>query len=244
MKPKTASVSQNRKGARREHLSPGPLRLCANFPSMAGAALMACASGAWAGEMEAMHDHHHGMHHPMAAPAVTAPSRDVRLYDLPLVDHRGQPVRLQSDLVRDRLVAINFIYTSCTAVCPLLSTVFEQMQAQLGERLGRDVLLISISIDPNVDTPARLQAYADRFHARPGWLFLTGDKGNVDQVLLGLGAYSASPADHAAMILVGDGAVGGWTRFYGFPAPEKLIARLDELGAQKRLTAAPAEKQP
>ena len=124
---------------------------------------------------------------------------------------------------------MDFVYTTCTTVCPVLSAVFGQLQGRLGQRLGRDVFLVSVSVDPIRDTPSRLQAYAAQHQAGPGWIWLTGDKPAVDRVLEGLGAYAPNYEDHPPMVLVGDGKSGNWTRFFGFPGPDQLLAKVDEL---------------
>lgn len=179
------------------------------------------------------HAHHHAMQ--AAAPQVAeVPPQAVELRDLELLDQDGKTRRFRQDVIGDRLVAINFVYTTCTTVCPMQTAIFSTLQERLRDRLGRDVALVSISIDPVTDIPPRLKAYADSHQVRPGWTWLTGDKARVDQVLLGLGAYAADITQHPAMVLVGDGRSGSWSRFYGFPQPEQILARLDALQAARQ----------
>jgi protein SCO1 len=90
-----------------------------------------------------------------------------------------------------------------------------------------------VSLDPARDTPERMKAFAARFKARPGWTWLTGAPGDVEQALRGLGAYTASFADHPPMILVGDGKTGTWSRFNGFPRQDQVLAKVDELAAAR-----------
>jgi protein SCO1/2 len=176
------------------------------------------------------HAHHKAM---MNKPAEPAKSADVDLKDLTLLDQQGREVRFVSDVIGDRIVVMDFVYTSCTTVCPVLSAVFGQLQERLGDRLGDDVALVSVSVDPTRDTPERLKAYADNLNARAGWLWLTGPKTSVDEVLDGLGAYSPNFEDHPAMVLVGDGRSGQWSRFFGFPSPDRLIEQVDALQAAR-----------
>jgi len=181
------------------------------------------------------HAHHRAM---MAAPPVNAPeSTTVRLSDRELIDQTGTRVHFASDVVGDRIVVMDFVYTSCTTVCPVLSAVFAQVQARLGERLGREVMLVSVSVDPARDTPARLAAYAARHQAREGWVWLTGEKPVVDRVLQDLGAYSTNFEDHPSMVLVGDGRTGTWTRYFGFPGTDQIMARVNELAAARHTAA-------
>lgn len=162
---------------------------------------------------------------------------DVKLLDLELVDKRGNPVKFQSEAIGDRIVVIDFVYTRCTTVCPVLSQVLALVQDGLGDRLnGQDIRLVSISVDPTADTPARLNAFAVRFGAGPAWWWLTGRKHDIDRVLDALGAYTPDFADHPSMVLVGDGRNGGWTRFYGFPSPDRILAKINELVAIRDTT--------
>lgn len=164
-------------------------------------------------------------------------SMELDLPDADLVTQDGDAVRLASDVIGDRIVVVDFIYTTCTTVCPVLSAVLSQVQAKLGDRLGSDVLLVSITVDPNRDTPARLKAYSGKLGAREGWTWLTGDKTVVDGVLKAFGAYTPNFEDHPSMIVVGDGASGEWGRFLGFPAASQILTRIDELSASRSLAA-------
>jgi protein SCO1/2 len=162
----------------------------------------------------------------------------VQLHDRTLLDQDGEPVRFATDVIGDRIVVMDFVYTTCTTVCPVLSAVFGQVQNRLGERLGKEVALVSVSVDPGRDTPQRLKAYATSHHAEPGWVWLTGDKTSVDEVLDGLGAYTPNFEDHPSMVLVGDGRSGNWSRFFGFPGPDQLLAVVDELAMARQAATA------
>ena len=140
---------------------------------------------------------------------------------------------LSSDIVGDRIVVVDFIYTTCTTVCPVLSAVLMQVQDELGDRLGTEVMLVSISVDPQRDTPARLKDYAGKLHARDGWTWLTGDKLAVDEVLKDFGAYTPNFEDHPAMVLVGDGTTGEWSRFLGFPGANHIVDKINEFSAAR-----------
>jgi protein SCO1 len=157
----------------------------------------------------------------------------VKLLDLPLLDQDGKTVRFRTDVVGDRIVVIDTFFTTCGLICPILGAIMMELQEKAGDRFGRDVVLVSISVDPLTDIPPRLKQYAARWEARPGWIFLTGGKPNVDQVLTGLGLYTANFADHPPTFLVGDGKTGEWTRFYGFATPEQLMERITELTGKR-----------
>src|SRR5512139_2333680 len=153
----------------------------------------------------------------------------VRLLDTPLLDQDGKEVRFASEADGKKVVVVDTFFTTCTLICPILGAIFADLQDQLGDRIGRDVRLISITVDPQTDIPPRLKIYAEQWEAKPGWLFLTGGKKDVDQVLEGLGLYSADFTDHPSTFLVGDGQEGKWTRFYGFATPEQLMGKVGEL---------------
>ena len=155
------------------------------------------------------------------------------LPDAVLVTQDGAEVSLQSDVVGDRIVVMDFVYTTCTTVCPVLSAIFSQVQNKLGDRLGREVVMVSMSVDPNRDTPARLKSYATKFRAADGWLWLTGHQQTVIEVLEEFGAYTPNFADHPSMVLVGDGRSGQWARFIGFPAADQIIKKVDEFSAAR-----------
>jgi cytochrome oxidase Cu insertion factor (SCO1/SenC/PrrC family) len=104
--------------------------------------------------------------------------------------------------------------------------------------------MVSVTVDPARDTPAKLKAYARKWKARPGWVWLTGSKDVVDRVLKGMGAYTPSFTDHPPMVLVGDGRTGAWTRFNGFPNQGLILSRVDEItaaGGGKTTTARKGE---
>lgn len=205
-------------------------------------ASMVCCAGALAAD--AHHAHHGGDPHAMhraqgaAAPAAAAvAAANVELLDTRLLNQDGEPLRFDSEAVGDGVVVIDFVYTRCTTVCPVLSTVFAQLQERLGPRVGSDVRLVSLSLDPVSDTPARLKEYAIRYASGPGWTWLTGDKPEVDRTLLALGAYVGDPASHPPMVLVGDVRRGGWTRFVGIASPERIAARAEELLAARHVAS-------
>ena len=135
----------------------------------------------------------------------------------PLTTHEGKTVRFYDDLIKGKVVAVNLIYTSCSFACPLETARLAQVQKLLGDRMGKDVFFYSISIDPEHDTPAVLKAYAEKFHAGPGWLFLTGKKADIDTIGRKLGIYSdpGSPDGHAPHLLIGNEATGQWMRNSG-----------------------------
>ena len=180
------------------------------------------------------HAAHKAMMKKQAEPAKSA---DVELLDRTLVDQDGREVKFVSDVIGDKIVVMDFVYTTCTTVCPVLTALFGQVQAQLGERLGEDVVLVSVSVDPTRDTPQRLKAYAAKHKAQPGWVWLTGPKSTMDEVLDGLGAYTPNFENHPSMVLVGDGRTGEWSRFFGFPSTDRIMDQVNTLQAARQTAA-------
>jgi protein SCO1 len=155
--------------------------------------------------------------------------------DTPVVDQHGKRLNFYTDLVKGKVVAINFIFTTCTTICPPLGATFAKVGELGGERFGRDFQLISISIDPTTDTPQRLKAWSERFNAKPGWTLVTGLKGDIDQLLKALGGFSASIRDHTPAVLIINDTQGVMTRAYGLASPAKLLSVIDAAG--KAMTA-------
>lgn len=175
---------------------------------------------------------HHAPPTPSAAPLKPQAAR-IQLADTPLLDQLGRKTRLRSDAIGDRIVVVDFVYTTCTTVCPVLSAVMAQVQDKLAARPLRDVALLTLTVDPVRDTPARLKGFAASLGAGPNWTWLTGPKPQVDEALKAFGAYTANFAEHPPLVLVGDARNGKWLRFYGFPTPDQLLAAVNDLSAAR-----------
>jgi len=169
--------------------------------------------------------------------ATPAPPRDVnaitsmRISDFNIQDQNGKSLKFYSDLVKGKVVAINFVFTTCTTICPPLTATFRKVQEQLLEHKF-DVQLISISVDPSTDTPERLHAFAEKFKAEPGWTFVTGNSSDIELLLKELGGYVANKNDHTPMVLIGNDKAGYWTRAYGLSSPDALVKLLTEASSR------------
>jgi len=165
-----------------------------------------------------------------AAAQATAPEAQpldgLSVPDVSLVDQDGKPVHFYSDLVKDKVVAMNFVFTTCTTICPPMGATFAKLQKLLA---GKDVHLISVSVDPATDTPERLKAWAGKFGASPGWTLVTGDRNEVTRLLKALGVYTAAIGDHSPLVLLGNDAAHRWTRAYGLAPPAKLAELISQL---------------
>ena len=177
------------------------------------------------------HAKHRAMMKQKSEPAAESVRIDLR--DRLLVDQDGEELMFVSDVIGDNIVVMDFVYTTCTTICPVLSALFTQVQGKLGEAVGDEVTLVSMSVDPVRDTPQRLKAYSAKHRAGEGWLWLTGPKSDVEDVLNGLGAYTPSFEDHPSMVLIGDGRTGEWKRLFGFPNPDRIVQIVNDFREQR-----------
>jgi protein SCO1/2 len=133
-----------------------------------------------------------------------------------VVDQDGNRYRFYDDLVKDRVVMINFFFQSCGDTCPLTTQNLRQVQDLLGERMGTDIFMYSISLQPEFDSPAILHDYARLWDVRPGWRFLTGKPAGIEQLRKGLGFSSSNPAydlvldNHTGLVRYGNDRVDRW----------------------------------
>ena len=184
-----------------------------------------------------------------AAAPPTDPSRPNRnkmmIPDVEVLDQFGNELHFYTDLIKDKTVAINFIFTNCTTICPPLAATFARLQKEMGDKIGKDVHLISISVDPVTDTPERLKAWGAKFKAGPGWTFVTGEKQEMDKLLSALGASVSKREDHTPALIIGNDAKGVWTRTYGLAKIPQIMGVIQDVIAGKvEETSKSAEDKP
>ena len=147
-------------------------------------------------------------------------------------------VRFYDDLLKDKIVAINLIYTTCKYKCPVETALLAQVQKILSDQVGKDIFFYSISIEPKHDTPEVLKAYAEKFKVGPGWLFLTGKEDEIEQISKKLGLYSrpvpSDPDGHTPTLLIGNVATGNWMRLSALDNVRFLARKLTELIDNRR----------
>lgn len=161
---------------------------------------------------------------PAVASETTARSnRKMVIPDVNVLDQDGNALHFYSDLIKDKTVAINFIFTNCTTICPPLAATFARVQKELGDKVGKDVHFISISVDPLTDTPERLKAWGAKFKAGAGWTFVTGEKQEMDKLLNALGAAVSKREDHTPAMIIGNDGKGVWTRTYGLSKTGQIV---------------------
>ena len=152
--------------------------------------------------------------------------------NIPLVTQDGETVHFFDDLIKDKVVMINLIYTTCRDTCPLETARLKVVQKILGDRVGKDIFLYSISIDPKHDTPEVLKAYAEKFRIGPGWLFLTGKEDDIVLLRKKLGVYrededrNANFDDHDISLVIGNQKTGQWIKSSPFDNPHMLAEKV------------------
>lgn len=160
----------------------------------------------------------------------------VKLADVELTDQQRRRGRLPRDFVAGRIVVANFVFTTCSSVCPVISAIFAQLQQQLPADLARDTVMLSLSVDPLNDTPDRLDAQAKQYGSAANWRWLTGRVEDMEAALKGFGAYVSRPDDHLPMAVVGDPVSDTWYRFTGTPGVQQLLRTVQQLQQQRHAT--------
>jgi protein SCO1 len=168
---------------------------------------------------------------PAPAPATNGAESNAQKYftDTLLVNQDGEKMRFYSDLLQGKTVIINSFFATCQGSCLPITRNLEKVQEALGDRLGKDARIISISVDPTVDTPNELKAFSKKFHARPGWYFLTGNKENVDFILKKLGQYVEEKNDHYNIVIIGNERTGLWKKAFGLAKSDELVKVVDSV---------------
>lgn len=168
-------------------------------------------------------------HEAVAAPADSPWGKDY-FPNIALVNQDGKTLKFYDEMIKDKVVLINFFYATCHDACTLETAKLRQVQEALGDRVGRDIFMYSISIDPSQDNPATLKAYMDKFQVGPGWQFLTGNEADINYLRKKLGLYEdgQSKSEHTMNMIIGNEATGRWKVRSTFDNPKVLAKVLGE----------------
>ena len=145
-----------------------------------------------------------------------------------LLTHEGKSVRFYDDLIRGRIVTLNFMYARCQNICPGMTSNLVMVQRALGKRVGREIFMYSITLKPEEDTPLVLKSYAATHDVKPGWLFLTGQHDDIEMLRRRLGFVDPDPAvdadtsQHIGVVLYGNDALDRWAACPALTAPEEM----------------------
>ena len=161
----------------------------------------------------------------LPAPTLSSTESPAQKYftDVELVTQNGEKKRFYTDLLQGKVVIINSFFGTCKGTCLPMNRNLEKVQEALGDHIGKDVHILSISVDPTVDTPASLKEYAKTLNAKKGWYFLTGDPQNVGFALKKLGQFVSDKNDHTNIILIGNDRTGLWKKAFGLAPAAELI---------------------
>ena len=149
--------------------------------------------------------------------------------DVTLVNQNGARVKLKDLINSDKPVVVDFIYGTCTTICPVLSAGYVNLQRKLGQN-NTNVHLISISIDPENDTPKVMKEYLKRYRAQPGWDFLTGSRADIDKVMHAFNAYISNKMYHYPLVLIRNPKDGKWVRIFGLTSTSELLNEYKKVG--------------
>jgi len=159
-------------------------------------------------------------------PRFTRSEVKVDVPDVTLIDQDGNEVKFRDLLITDTPVFVDFIFATCTTICPVLSAGYASMQRKLVDDPDR-VRLVSITIDPENDGPQELTAYLERYGARPGWEFLTGTREDIDDVMQAFNAWVPDKMSHRPLIYIRSPKDGSWVELKGFAGGKDLMAELE-----------------
>lgn len=171
------------------------------------------------------------------SPSPTQKAARILFSDRRLLTQRGDEVAFYSDVLRGKIVLLHLIFTQCADACPSQTATVAQVQKLLAPRVGSEFALVSITVDPERDTPQVLRDYAAKFDAKDGWLFLTGSKRDVDDVLRRLGRLAPTREAHTSLFMLGNVDAGQWLNVHPLAAPEEIARRMRSLAE-----AAPAPR--
>ena len=141
-------------------------------------------------------------------------------------DQNGKALHFYDDVIKDKIVVVSFIYAKCHDLCPLTTARLAEVRHRLGDLVGRDLYFVSITIDPENDTPAIMKAYAEPFEPGPGWVFLTGAAADIKEIRTKLGELSRQKSEHTAEVLLGNDRTGEWARNSAMSDPALLVMNI------------------
>ena len=162
--------------------------------------------------------------------------------DIEVVNQDGQHVRFNSQVVEGRIAIVTGFFTTCSSMCPITQEKLAQVAKLLGPRLGKDVVIVSVSVDAENDTPARMKDWAEKFHIGHGWTLLSGNRPEVDTLLKSLGLFVELRQRHQSALMIGSAATG-WVRISSWTAPEKLARLAETMSSEKPAVNASIHRQ-
>ena len=162
--------------------------------------------------------------------------------DIEVVNQDGQHVRFNSQVVDGRIAIVTGFFTTCSSMCPITQEKLSRVAKLLGPRLGKEVVIVSVSVDAENDTPARMKDWAEKFHTGPGWTLLSGNRAEVDTLLKSLGLFVELRQRHQSALMIGSAATG-WVRISSWTPSEKLAKLAESMSSAKPVTNVSISRQ-
>jgi protein SCO1 len=153
--------------------------------------------------------------------------------DIEVVNQDGRHVRFNSQVIDGRIAIVTGFFTTCSSMCPITQEKLAQVAKLLGSRLGKDVVIVSVSVDAENDTPSRMKSWGEKFHIGAGWTLLSGNRTEVDTLLKSLGLFVELPQRHQSALMIGSAATG-WVRISSWTSSEKLVKLVDSMSSANR----------
>ncbi|HEY6803056.1 MAG TPA: SCO family protein [Pyrinomonadaceae bacterium] len=210
-----------------------------------GAALLICVIGVSVFGQSTMdqmpnHDHKHVTASQLASDSnatelvkkpgtVTVGTVQIPIPDLVVLDQNGTQKHFYSDLIKDKVVVLSFFFTSCVSVCPAMSVALTKLQTNLGDKLGKDVFIITVTKDPETDTPAKLREWGNKVGVKPGWTMVTGETKVIEKLVRDFTGDPLGRGLHNTVFILGSDKTGEWTDLHEFTSADELRQQVDLL---------------
>jgi protein SCO1/2 len=159
--------------------------------------------------------------------AVTVDKIQIEIPDLLVMDQDGVKRRFYSDLIKDKVVILSFFFSSCPTMCPVMNNTLGKLQTTLGDRLGKDVFIVTVTKDPETDTPARLKTWGKSLHPQPGWTMITGDINAIGKIVHDFTGDRLGQDMHNTVFFIGNDKTGSWSDLSGYASPSDLREQID-----------------
>lgn len=186
------------------------------------------------GKLAPQHDAGHAIVFPSGEPGtLTLGMEKAAIPDLLVLDQHGKRFRFYSDLIKGRVVVLSFFFTRCIDVCPMMGVALSRLYKRLADRVGKDVFFVSVSKDPDTDTPPRLKEWGDAYGVKSGWTLVTGRKADMEKIVSNLARQSLGTSEHGLVLLIGNDENGSWTAESGYARPEALIQQIERVKRSK-----------
>jgi protein SCO1 len=160
---------------------------------------------------------------------VTIGKTQIPFTDIVVVDQDGRQKRFYSDLVKDKVVVLSFFFTRCVSICPSMNMALRRLQTNLGDLLGKEVVIVTVSKDPEYDTPEKLKEWSKAIGVKPGWTLVTGEVSALKKIIFDFTGDAPGPGSHSTVFMLGNDRTGEWLELMEFTSSEDLREHIDLL---------------